>query len=290
MEGKKILIIEDSEIFRGILVDKLEKEGYKVSFLMSNTTINEIREQAPKLAIINITTPKEKGLKLIEEMSQDTELSAIPVVVIAKTGGSVLVDHARKYGVKYMIDRTIFDAEEMLENITYLLAILKREDVSVGEKEDKKTAKKTAPQTSNKGVILLVEDDVFMRELFAKNLREAGFEVYDVADAVIAEKALKDNMPDVILLDLLLPGKSGFQFLSELKRKEKYTHIPVVVVSNLGSKGDIDRALDLGAVDFLVKANATIDEIVMKAGEHIQKSKEAPKLPKSIMNEDLKDG
>jgi DNA-binding response OmpR family regulator len=90
-------------------------------------------------------------------------------------------------------------------------------------------------------------------------------------------------VPDVILLDLLLPGKSGFDFLAEIKQNKTLETVPVVVVSNLGSKGDIDRAIDLGAAGFLVKANATIDEIIAKAKESMEKSKRAPKLPKSVV-------
>lgn len=278
-ENISILVMEDNEIFRDMIADNLAERGYGVTFLGSNATLDDVKRKNPDLALINITAPKGMGLKIIEGMSQDTELSSVPVMAIAKTEGSVLVDHARRYGVKYVVDRVIFDAEKMIEHIQVLLTKGDTPVETVTEEKPEEPVKEV-PQ---KGNVLLVEDDVFMRELFAKNLREAGFVVHDVADANIATQILGEQDVDVVLLDLLLPGKSGFQFLSEVRRSEQYSHIPVIVVSNLGSKGDIDRALDLGASDFLVKANATIDEIVLKANEHIQKSKKAPRLPKSVM-------
>ncbi len=286
-KGMNILIIEDNSIFRKMLAEKFKSAGYAVSFLGSDTTLDKIKGCQPKLALINIATPKEVGLKIIEEMSQDRELSSVAVMAIAKTEGSVLIDHARKYGVKYMIDKAIFDPEQMLKNVSFLLTDRQEGGVAEREEEFQEMLEKNIIKTSDEGVVLLVEDDVFMRGLFTESLRDAGFEVCDAEDAIVAEKIFKEKTPDIVLLDLLLPGKSGFQFLSEMKSKKECAHIPVVVISNLGSKGDIDRALDLGAADFLVKANATIDEIIAKAKEHIQKSKKTPKLPESVMNEDL---
>ena len=70
--------------------------------------------------------------------------------------------------------------------------------------------------------------------------------------------------------------------VEEIKQDKSYRHIPVIVVSNLGSKGDIDHAIDLGAADFLVKANSTIDEIISKSEKFIEKGRKPPVIPKSL--------
>lgn len=111
--------------------------------------------------------------------------------------------------------------------------------------------------------ILIVEDDDFLRGLLSHNLSDVGYKVDSARDAEIALRFLSRHFPDLILLDLMLPGMNGFDFLAEVKKTRQLT-IPVIVLSNLGSKEDIDMALSLGAVDFLVKANVTPAQIIGK--------------------------
>lgn len=120
------------------------------------------------------------------------------------------------------------------------------------------------PNEANKGKrVLIVEDDDFLRGLLSHNLSDVGYKVDSARDAETAFKFLGRHMPDIILLDLMLPGMNGFDFLSETKETRKLA-VPVVVLSNLGSKEDIDMALSLGAADFMVKASVTPKQIVGK--------------------------
>jgi len=75
------------------------------------------------------------------------------------------------------------------------------------------------------------------------------------------------EMPDIILLDILLPGMSGYDVLEKLKSDTATKHIPVVILSNFGQKEDIAKGKALGAVDYLVKANNSLDAIVAKVRE-----------------------
>jgi len=112
--------------------------------------------------------------------------------------------------------------------------------------------------------ILIVEDDNFLRSLTAKRLEKEG---YVVAVAVDGESALvtaKDEQPDLILLDLLLPGLDGFAVLGKLKADADLKKVPVIVFSNLGQKEDIEKAKLLGADQFLIKANFTLDDVMDK--------------------------
>ncbi|HBB65114.1 MAG TPA: response regulator [Candidatus Vogelbacteria bacterium] len=119
--------------------------------------------------------------------------------------------------------------------------------------------------------ILIVEDDEFLRSLTAKRLEKEG---YVVAVAVDGESALvtaAQERPDLIFLDLLLPGLDGFEVLGKLKANTELKVVPVVVFSNLGQKEDIERAKQLGANEFLVKANFTLDDVVLKINEILKK-------------------
>ena len=115
--------------------------------------------------------------------------------------------------------------------------------------------------------ILIVEDDEFLRSLSAKRLETEGFKVAIAVDGQTAIDLIPKEMPNLIFLDLLLPGVDGFEVLKKIKADEKTKAIPVVVFSNLGQKEDIEKARNLGAVDFLVKANFTLDDVVVKIKE-----------------------
>lgn len=115
--------------------------------------------------------------------------------------------------------------------------------------------------------VLIVEDDEFLRSLNAKRLETEGFKVVVAVDGQNAIDIIPKEMPNLIFLDLLLPGIDGFEVLKKIKADDKTKDIPVIVFSNLGQKEDIEKAHNLGAIDFLVKANFTLDDVVVKIKE-----------------------
>lgn len=112
--------------------------------------------------------------------------------------------------------------------------------------------------------VLIVEDDKFLRELLGKKLAQVGYTaILAVNGEEGLEKAKKDK-PDIVLLDLILPGINGFEFLEKRKDDSDINSVPVIILSNLGQREDIEKGLKLGAKDFLVKAHFTPQEIVNK--------------------------
>lgn len=121
--------------------------------------------------------------------------------------------------------------------------------------------------------ILIVEDEDVLAKVLQEKFEKSG---YDVAVAVDGEAALtraKSFNPDAIVLDLLLPKKSGFEVLEILRADDTLKIIPVVVVSNLGEDTDIKRAISLGAADYYVKSEHPINEIVEKVKNVILQAK-----------------
>ncbi len=116
----------------------------------------------------------------------------------------------------------------------------------------------------SKKTILIIEDDKFLQSLVAKKLIEAGFEVLVSLDSKEAMAVLENNKPDLIVLDIILPIMNGFEILSMLKKDNATKNIPVIILSNLGQKEEIEKAMALGAVDFLIKVNFTPEEILRK--------------------------
>jgi len=115
-----------------------------------------------------------------------------------------------------------------------------------------------------KPFILVIEDDKFLRELLVKKIAKEGFDVQNAIDAQAAFLILEERKPNIILCDLILPGIDGFEILRRIKADPRIADIPVVILSNLGQKEDLDKATALGAKDFMIKANFTLDEIVAK--------------------------
>lgn len=112
--------------------------------------------------------------------------------------------------------------------------------------------------------ILIIEDDRFLRELIKRKLITEGFEVSEAVDGEEGIKKIQEEKPELVLLDLILPGIDGFEVLNRAKNNEATRQIPVIILSNLGQREEIDRGLKLGAVDYMVKAHFTPGEIIEK--------------------------
>ena len=112
--------------------------------------------------------------------------------------------------------------------------------------------------------ILVIEDDKFLRELITRKLLNEAYEVSEAVDGEEGIKKIKEEKPDLVLLDLILPGIDGFEVLSRMREEPNLSSIPVIILSNLGRKEDVEKGLKLGAVDYLIKAHFTPGEIIDK--------------------------
>jgi DNA-binding response OmpR family regulator len=115
----------------------------------------------------------------------------------------------------------------------------------------------------------LAEDDKFISLAYKDGLARQGFEVIHAPDGAEAVKLAKSEKPDIILLDLIMPEKNGFEALEELKADNETKDIPVIILSNLGQETDIKKGRELGAVDYLIKSNYAITEVVAKLEKYL---------------------
>lgn len=109
--------------------------------------------------------------------------------------------------------------------------------------------------------VLLVEDDNFFREFYSKKLREKGLEVETAPDGEEGLKKLQTYTPDLVLLDIIMPKKDGFDVLTEMGKMGLITKIPVLVFSTLGQEKDVDRARQLGAKGYVNKSFFDFDKL-----------------------------
>lgn len=117
---------------------------------------------------------------------------------------------------------------------------------------------------ASKKSILLVEDDEFLAELYATKLNLEGFEVSLAVDGEKGLRLAKELKPDLILLDIILPKKDGFEVLKLIKADNSLKNIPIILLTNLSQKDEVQKGLDLGANDYLIKAHFMPSEVVKK--------------------------
>lgn len=122
---------------------------------------------------------------------------------------------------------------------------------------------KNQPQKKSKR-ILIAEDDKFHAQIYRLNLSKEGYDIVLAADGRQTMEEARRQKPNLILLDLLMPVKDGFEVLQELKSDANLKNIKIIVLTNLGDKKDIEEVRKFGVSDFLVKANISITEMVAK--------------------------
>ena len=112
--------------------------------------------------------------------------------------------------------------------------------------------------------VLLVEDDNFLAQIYKKRFELAGYKVTLAENGEVGLVEVKKKRPDIILLDILMPLMDGFAVLVQLKENPDWATIPVVMLTNLGQKEDVEKGFALGAEDYLIKAHFKPSETVAK--------------------------
>ena len=120
-----------------------------------------------------------------------------------------------------------------------------------------------------KQTILIIEDESALQKTLYDVLTQEGYEVLQALDGEVGLRTAIDKIPNLIFVDLMLPNINGFDVIDELKKSEKTKDIPVIVLTNLESMEDIQKAIDLGATTYLVKANYSLQDIVAKVKDSL---------------------
>lgn len=121
--------------------------------------------------------------------------------------------------------------------------------------------------------ILIIEDDNFLLSLIVDKFTQLGFEAEAASDGEDGFNKILKNKYDLILLDMILPKMDGFKVLEEVKKNPSLKGLPIIVASNLYDKNDIDKAVSLGAADYIIKAYNSPENIVDRVKAFLQKIK-----------------
>lgn len=265
MAQRTIVLIEDEETLANLLRAKLQRAGYDVKTAGDGMTgLDLIRSLKPDLVLLDLLLPRLSGFGILEKLTEEHFLPDLPIMIISNSGQPVEIDRALKMGVKDYAVKVNFDPAEVLEKVNRFFEENPALPVSSGAPR--------APAAKSAGAILIIEDDLFLVDLLEQKFLQENYTAYRAIDVEQARESLTSQLPDVILLDIVLPGTDGFAFLKELKENPEWKRIPVIIISNLGQQEEMQRGLQLGAQDYIIKAHATPAEIVAKVRGIIQQS------------------
>ena len=117
--------------------------------------------------------------------------------------------------------------------------------------------------------VLIVEDDSLIVKIYTTRLQAEGFEVQSAQDGLEGVTKMREFVPDVVLLDVMMPKLDGFGLVTEIKKDPKLQTIPIIMYSNMNNEEEIQRAKSLGVVEFLIKANLTPNQVIEKIKQYL---------------------
>ncbi|MEN9524497.1 MAG: hypothetical protein RL536_566 [Candidatus Parcubacteria bacterium] len=245
---EKILVIEGDAGFGKRIVVALDKEGYTASLVTDGVAgLKAIYDTLPHLIIVDIVLPSGDGYDIVNKKHAEPLLTKVPVFLLSTHGVPIDMARVPQGGV----------AEYILDLHADTKEIVKRVNNAFGHENSSETS-----EPLEKRKLLWVEDDKLIGTILGKKLVASGFDLFHAKNGDEALKHLASNVPDAIILDLLMPGISGFDVLQKVKADPRLKNVPTMILSNLSKQSDIERAKILGAQKFLVKAAASLDQIV----------------------------
>ncbi|MBU1176947.1 MAG: response regulator [Patescibacteria group bacterium] len=117
--------------------------------------------------------------------------------------------------------------------------------------------------------ILIIEDEEILLELIQKKLVQEGYQVNIARDGLEGLEKLREEKPDLILLDIVMPRMGGFEVMEEIKKDDNLKGIPIIIISNSGQPVELSRAKELGVVDWLIKTDFDPTEVIIKVKKQL---------------------
>jgi DNA-binding response OmpR family regulator len=237
---RHVLVIEDESSIRAMLVDLLEDAGYAVLQAVDGSqALEQLRERRPDLIVLDLMLPGMSGWEFLERSRARLEQANIPVVVLSAIKGQG--DYPATLGVGAWFSKPL-DVPRFLE------AVERMAGAPLGAAVPPLPEASSAPGPR----ILVVEDEPAIRDLVGDVLEEEGYTVEVAGSIDEALRRIREERPELLILDLMLPGRTGWTFLRERRADADLARIPVLVVSAAGQDRLLE-AKEIGADGFLSK-------------------------------------
>ncbi len=257
---KTILIIESNIAFSERLSIALIKEGYRTILVKNGSQAFEaILNNACDLIVLDIVLSGTDGYKILQQKQANTASASIPVFLLSIQGIPINMTLIPRGSVVEFSISIHPDLADIVSRINKYFGFT--HNVPSSTTPDHGVV--TRPSTeSHKKKILWVEDDKLIGTILGKKIIASGFDLLHATNGADAIKATKNFIPDAIVLDLMLPGMSGFEILQKFKLDKQLSKVPVMILSNLSKPSDIEKAKMLGVKEFFVKATLSLDQII----------------------------
>ncbi|HVJ89072.1 MAG TPA: response regulator, partial [Labilithrix sp.] len=256
--GATVLVVDDDPLVHQLLKAELEREGMRAMLASDGVTAMTLaRQHRPSAIVLDIQLPKLDGWTVLAELKGDPVLSAIPIIII-----SIEEQRARGFALgacEYLVKP--IDAD-------HLVSIVSRN---------------VAPGT---GDVLVVDDDAATRELVSRQLRRAGFSAIEASSGVDALEHVRSKRPAMMVLDLMMPGESGFDVIRKLRAEN--IGIPVLVLTGKSLTPEETELLREGITSIVQKDGAAIEAVVAEAKRVLLDARRVAKakLPRVLYVED----
>jgi DNA-binding response OmpR family regulator len=256
MKEKILIALSDSNLAPH-LSDTLKSEGYTIIITENgDEAIKDMQLEMPDLAIIDLVLPGKSGYDVLTEKTLDRLITKIPVLVVSNYGSTVEIKKIPSTpSIKDYIIRAHIEPEEIVKKISGIFGHIYN--------PSKGNSPVSRPQSAHKK-ILWIEDDKFLRSILVKKFESSGHTVLKAENGEEAMSILTTETPDIIVIDILLPGINGFDILQKIKANEKLNNIPIIILSNINKPSDVEKAKTLGAQKFLVKSSVSLNEIILE--------------------------
>jgi DNA-binding response OmpR family regulator len=278
LEGATIVLLEDDEFLAEVIVRKLTTVGAKITRYRNGLEgLAAIRQLNPDLVLLDIMMPIMNGYEVLEIMKQEKLIDEIPIIVVSNSGQPVEIERVLKLGVRDYVVKVDFTPDEVLSKARIVLTQVGKKTRLDAQKLASSSAVSTtnipqmgavAASTPDKTLselkVLVVEDDPLLKNLLAVKLTASGCLPLYVDDGLKVFSLAETFKPDVILLDLMIPGMDGFGVLEQLGKSPELKNVPVFVFSNKSSEEDKARAFALGAKLFRQKAETSLTSVVQE--------------------------
>ena len=256
MSKIKILVIEDSRTFNNFVTTLLQQYKYEVSQSYSlKEALSFLNKDTFDFILLDLNLPDAQGEYLIDTIKEATDTKII--VMTGDENTNQRDEYFQKGIIDYFIKTT--PIQIIVSNIHSLIQTI---------------------NDSKNSNILTIDDSNFVRTLLKNVLTQKGYNVYAVSNAQDGMEVLKNNRVHLILLDLIMPGIDGIQFLEGLKEHPDYFDIPIIVISGDSSRNNYARVLKNGANDF-IKKPFIIEEVLLKCDVHIKSYLQGKKIIES---------
>lgn len=268
-QTRSILIISVDEEFTTRLSGVLKEAGHRVLLAHDEPSLKDVFSLAiPELLIIDVGVNGENNIAMLEAIraQSDQRIALVPVIAASQNGDLVEIAAVIKLGVRDYFVKSKNDDAQILQKIAKVFPAASAVAASSTPASPVSAAISAAATAESRDAssikVLVIEDDKFLRDLALQKIAKEGFHVVAAVDGEQGVEFAEKEIPDIILLDILLPGIDGFEVLSRVRANPALAKTKVSMLSNFGQREDIEKALKGGADQFMVKANYTLDEIV----------------------------